>query len=391
MAKYIRKHRRQFMGVVLPVFFLFLFGAVSLSVFPGWLRSTYATPGANCTNQTDSACDPCNGEICTFNSGSTTSQCAVVSFIDTFTTTFTFDPAATAAACPNGGLVHLLTFSSLQDQINPGCFDTCTPGIVSFNDTMVLAPICSPSSTFCDDISGGDGTNACRTGTCQASATPDPLNPSGCDYELVPTAQNDECIVCEDPAPIGFTTCGNGICEPAEDEDCASCADDCLLPGFEDECPLTDPVIIQNACLQAGIVFDGPPYNTTASGQCEDGDLCTNNECGGPNNDQCLSTPKVASGDAADFCCPDGAVAPSAPGACPDLLGSNCDVDCYVPTDCSVPTPSALPNNLDLSGDGLLPCSLNKSVTTAPVQGLLACLSIGVALAALIVMRRRAS
>jgi len=393
MAKYIRKHRRQFMGVVLPVFFLFLFGAISLSVFPGWLRPSYATPGAACTGLTDPTCDPCNGEICTLNSNS--SQCGVLSFVDTFTfaTTVTFDPAATAEACPNGALVHALTLTSLQDPVYPGCFDQCTPTIISFNDTQVLAPVCSPSSTFCDGIAGGDGPNACRTGACQASATPDPANPSGCDYQLVPSAQNDECVVCEDPTPPGFTTCGNGICEPGEGEDCASCGEDCTVPGFEGVCPAAKSDL-DNACfVPAGIefvTFDGPPYNVPLSNACEDGDVCTTNTC---NGDVCgPATDKLPSGDFADFCCPDGAVAPTSPGACPDLLGSNCDVDCYVPIDCvPTPSPTAIPNNLDLFGDGFMPCSLHPGASTSPMRGLVACLSIGVALSALIVMRRRAS
>jgi len=199
---------------------------------------------------------------------------------------------------------------------------------------------CVPSDAFCDGISGGKASNECRAAECIPGATGlNPANPSGCDYTLDPGA-DENCVLCISPDPVPFNHCGNGICEPLEGESCASCAIDCNPAGYPGTC--LDQAGADAICLDPVpikfITFPGPPYAT--SGQfpddaCEDGDLCTDNVCGGgqlfPNapSGSCVIVDKVCN-PVADFCCPIG------------CTESN-DPDCYVPEECGVPTPTPIP------------------------------------------------
>src|SRR5215831_2182206 len=259
MSKYIKKHRYQFAGVALPLFFLFVLIAVGASIFPGWIKPSYGTPGASCvslsTNSADpllTACNVCAGEFCS-GTGIAPGTCSVG-----------------ATPCPAQG----------ED---PGCWNNCTGTV--FLDTILSSTVntfgfntqCQPNNSFCSSKSGGTQANSCRTGTCTSTQAFDPANPSGCIYDLSNAAN---CILCATPAPTTFNHCGNGICEPGLGENCTSCAADCLLPGFTDTCPLTSGTTITQACEQPTITFvtfDGPPYNVRFSGTCEDGDLCTDN------------------------------------------------------------------------------------------------------------------
>jgi len=212
------------------------------------------------------------------------------------------------------------------------------------NPGFCETPSCSPNDDFCNGISGGTESNECRTGVCLPVSTPDPANPSGCDYTLTPDVSTE----CRNCIPDGLATlenCGNGICEPDEGEACDTCAIDCLIPGFEEVCPLTTGIVIRQAC-QAPIpqvTFDGPPYNVVGSLECEDGDLCTDNSCNETDPTVCDATPKSCVPDA-DFCCPAGCAAPTG-DSCREVTGApipGCDPDCYVPEQC-VPTPSPTP------------------------------------------------
>ncbi len=254
---------------------------------------------------------------------------------------------------------------------------------------------CLPDDVFCNDISGGTTSNECRTAVCLPGAdpqNPDLGNPSGCDYSLTPDAAPDVCFVCATPAPADFDSCGNGICEPGLGEGCGTCSEDCRLPGFPaGTCPLpaNDPVfseIGQGVCDESGIVFDGPPYNSTF-GECEDGDLCTDNFCnfGSGGNATCGSQPKSCSVDVADFCCASGCQAPPAGLTCAEadaqgiLPRAECDVDCYIPEQC-IPTPSPTPPPVfagcleggggwsEKSGPGCggAACALNPAATAVP-------------------------
>lgn len=268
----------------------------------------------------------------------------------------------------------------------PGCY--ICQAIVGGPNT------CVPDDTFCSDISGGTAPNECRSGICLPGAdpqTPDLNNPSGCDYSLTPDVNVD----CRNCTPIGLATlenCGNGICEPDEGEGCGTCSEDCRLPGFPaGTCPLPadDPVfseIGQGVCDESGIVFDGPPYNATF-GDCEDGDLCTDNFCnfGSGGNATCGSQPKSCSIDNADFCCASGCQAPPAGLTCAEadaqgiLPRAECDVDCYIPEQC-VPTPSPTPppvfagcleggggwGEKNGPGCGGAACSLNPAASAVP-------------------------
>jgi hypothetical protein len=329
MSRYIKKHRRQFLGVAFPLFFLFVLGSIGLSVFPGWINKSYGTPGQPCTSG-DTTCDVCDGESCVFNDTvlPATFQCANIIFIGTTETT-NFDPNITAPACP--------LVSSFQQQ-QPGCWTNCAETLTVSVATTIEVPVCSPSDLFCQGISGGDQTNACRTASCTTNSTFDSTNPSGCDYNFDSTAVSNNppaCILCSAPQPAGFTACGDGICEAGLGENCTSCPDDCLIPGFTDLCPLTSGPIIQSACqLPVPIKFvtfsSGPPFNDPLSLECEDGDLCTDNACSGGTT--CTVTDKNCSLDVADFCCPAGCQPPATGQTCGN--NTSCDVDCLPPVEC---------------------------------------------------------
>lgn len=234
------------------------------------------------------------------------------------------------------------------------CWTSCQEILdINGNPGFCETPSCSPNDDFCNGISGGTESNECRAGVCLPISTPDPANPSGCDYTLTPDASVD----CRNCIPEGLATlenCGNGICEPDEGEACNTCAIDCLIPGFEETCPLTSGIIIRQACQPPipGIIFDGPPYNVPGSTECEDGDLCTDNSCNQTAGDVCDVTPKSCEPDA-DFCCPAGCAAPTG-DSCREVTGApipGCDPDCYVPEQC-VPTPSPTPFAGCLQGSG---------------------------------------
>lgn len=358
MARYLKKNRRHLMGVALPIFFLFLLGAVGLSVFPGWVSPTYGTPGDPCSiafsgcdssNPLHTACDVCNGEFCTFDTN-TQQRCAVISAGSTV-----FDPSAVPDFLPCPG-----TFA--------GCLTACESVFSTFNTNICQSAVCSPSDAFCDGIAGGDQPSACRSGICTANTSSfDINNPSGCDYQL---ESGTDCLLCASPAPVSFDACGNGICEPGLGEDCSTCSLDCLLPGFEDVCPLTSGPVIASACSIGDITFitfGGPTYNFPFSGDCEDGDLCTDNSCAAAAA-LCNATPKTCSINAEDFCCPAGCSPPTTDTCGPN--DSGCDIDCYTPEVCEVtPTPTPTPpGNAFLQGSGILSgCSLNRSEKGVPV------------------------
>ncbi len=313
MSRYVKKHKWQIMGVAAPLFAVFFLVAIGLSVNPNWINKTYGTPGASCNplNSSDTTCNVCNLETC----DATSSICVDLCGNSTL-------PATPCPACPNfDGFPVFSIFPK------PGCWTACqentftpVPGV-----TLEFAE-CSPVDSFCQDISGGTLPNACRSASCTPIATPDPNNPSGCDYELIDPPPSTACLNCSEPLPAGFDFCGNGICEKAHGEDCDQCPEDCLLPGFTDACPLTSGSTIEDACDNPGprITFSsGPPFNVPNSQECEDGDLCTDNACPLPNGlATCTVIDKVCD-LIADFCCPDG------------CTPSN-DPDCLEPVDCGV-------------------------------------------------------
>jgi len=341
MAKSLRKNRFSIAGLVLPLFCLLILGGLGLGVFPGWIKPAQGVPGTQCSSSScDSGdplagnCDACNNEFCAFNSGAQQFQCAVGSPNNP-----DFNPAATPTpACPN--------FAEA-----PGCWTSCTNQHSDSNPfENCNNPICAPNDSFCDGISGGTAANECRNGVCTTNGNFDSTNPSGCDYTLTPTANAAQCRDCQAQGLATLQNCGDGICEPGEGESCTTCAVDCLLPGFEDACPLTTGTVIGDACTAiiapppAAITFDGPQYNVPNQGQCEDGDLCTDNSCGVGAVPICNATPKSCQPDG-DFCCPAGCAAPAPGGTCRDVTGApiaGCDPDCYVPVDC-IPTPSPIP------------------------------------------------
>ncbi|MCC6272863.1 MAG: hypothetical protein IT572_05305 [Deltaproteobacteria bacterium] len=248
---------------------------------------------------------------------------------------------------------------------------------------------CVPDDSFCNGISGGNEDNQCRAGECLVVTFQDPNNPSGCDYTL-DTGGSVDCRNCIPQGLATLENCGNGICEPDEGEACGTCSEDCRLPGFPaGTCPLpaNDPVFSgsMGVCDESGIVFDGPPYNSIF-GECEDGDLCTDNFCnfGNGGNATCGSQPKSCSVDVADFCCASGCQAPPAGLTCAEadaqgiLPRVECDIDCYIPEQC-IPTPSPTPpvftGCLEGSGGwsekggpgcGGFACSLNPAASAVP-------------------------
>lgn len=309
---------------------------------------------------TDPACDPCNGEIC-HNFGNEQEpdlRCGTVQisgFVGN-TPTFLYNliPSYAGPQCPGGQLLNIARNATQQPGGPfPGCWNECIPTQIETQREAegyfdFLGVTCEANPTYCQDISGGVESSACRIGSCTEIPDFDESNPSGCEYELIPDGENADCALCTNAEEIGIPPCGNGICEAGLGENCASCAEDCLLPGFEDACPLTSGEVIEDACSLLGgpkkVAFEeGPPYNTTHL-QCEDGDLCTDNACSADGL-TCESTPKSCSGDAADFCCPSGCQAAD-------------DVDCYVPGECVEPSPTPTPTSIpfQLNGTG---CSLH--------------------------------
>lgn len=364
MGRYIKKHREQFTWVLLPLMALVILGSVSISVFPGWIRPAFSTLGANCadvsTNSNDpliSACDPCAGEFCNSVSG-LSSVCAQDYNRQSF--------------------VQCQCTTTLTSLVNDQTFFFITTSFGGFNDD------------FCQDISGGDTDNVCRTATCTVDTTYNPDNPTGCTFLF--DDDNAACINCEDtPAS---ENCGNGICEDGIGETFDSCPVDCKVPGFplDEPLPAGDP-ILNSACAQPAalptITFGG---NIEASGSCEDGDVCTENVCvpvvgAVP---VCEISPAECGGNESDLCCPSGCnPAPDGAGTCNLELDPNCDVDCLPPQDCD-PTPSPIPpiNITELSGTSLV-CSLSDRGPGQGWKGSLSLASLAVGLSALLIARKR--
>jgi hypothetical protein len=317
MSRYIKKHRRQFMGVALPLFFLFLLGAIGLSVFPGWINSSYSTPGQSCS--TDGDCDLCADELCVFNDTISIPQSQCANFPSGLPN---FNPATTDTLCPTAE--------------DPTCFDIC-----QVVNTSIIGPVgqCFPDDAFCQGISGGDQANACRTAVC--TSTFDNSAPSGCEFDFNTAAVSNEppaCVLCSAPQPPGFTACGNGVCEPGLGETFDNCSVDCRVPGFEGpKLPQGDSTL-NGACPQLAakidfVTFSGPPFNDPNNDFCEDGDVCTQNTCN-PSTGNCdVVDPAPCNPLQADFCCPAGCNPPPTGTSCsPNDL--SCDPDCLPPVDC---------------------------------------------------------
>lgn len=335
MSKIIKKNRWQLAGIALPALFLFLLWAVGVSVYPGWVRPVYGVPGTPCDNSNPGTdCDLCAGEICTTNPAAGDEfQCR--------TEGGSFATPSPVPQCPQG----------VPGDGDPTCHRTC----VEIDTTEID---CVPDDTFCEEISGGNEANECRTAICLA--TPDPnTNPTGCDYASAPDVGPD-CVLCATPAPTGTpSTCGNGVCEPVlAGETPTNCSIDCRVPGFTGPVLSEGDPILDDACFNiAAITFDGPPFNTPNSGECEDGDVCTDNTCGDTGGPPCTVTPKSCSLDVSDLCCARSCTPPPAGGTCANDTG--CDVDCYIPIECTLPTPTPTPiptptppANLLLEGSG---------------------------------------
>lgn len=376
MARLLRKKRTSLVAVILPTALLLLLGIMSVGVFPGWVRPVYGTPGDSCSTDNPNDCDACNLETCV-NNPPFGLQCQ--------NGDGSFSPTASPTPfCPNVAEA-------------PGCWTTCNEVP---NGNGIEEAICSPNDNFCQDISGGDQSNECRAAVCVDFNPNEPFNISGCEYTL-DTDQSTECRNCLPEGLATLENCGNGICEPDEGEACNTCSIDCLIPGFEETCPLTTGIIIRQACQPIpGITFDGPPYNVPGSTECEDGDLCTDNACSQTAGDVCDVTPKSCEPDA-DFCCPAGCAAPTG-DSCREVTGApipGCDPDCYVPEDC-VPTPTPPPvfagclQGSGLSGEkggpgcGGFACSLNTA-ETLPSHGMALALLASLGLMGLLSLRKR--
>jgi len=332
MSRLIKKHRRQVFGVALPVFFLFVLGAVGVSVFPGWVKPTYGTLGAPCVTSTLdttdttllTACDPCLLEECVGLNGGATCQ------------------------------YNFFNSSGNSTDLNcPMCW--CTPTITSVASGFQYLPLCgnSGSDAFCQGIAGGDVTNDCRVGVCTQSGTFDNANPSGCDFNF--DTADTSCINCAPPSAASVN-CGNGVCEEDSGETFNTCPEDCKVPGFPFATPEPTDFPTQACPDVATITFPG---NITNSNACEDGNICTVNECG-PNDGICHTTAAVCDANTADFCCPAG---------CTDTT----DLDCLPPQDC-IPSPSPIPTPtfgpivppLEISGNSVVGCGLNAGAVSAP-------------------------
>lgn len=313
-----------------------LFLAVVFSLLSSGLlcQKAWALPGDACSlDPNDPTFDPlvcniCNGERCELNPATNQTQCANFPF-PLEPDLPSFNPASQDPACPSGN--------------QPGCWNLC--------DEQVVAPsgidfaVCRPNADFCQDISGGMQENACRSAVCSESGTLDVNNPSGCEYELIPATQNDECRFCSSPLPADFSNCGNGICERAQ-ETFANCPLDCRVPGFEGDLLVPNAQDLNLACgnqIPALTFFEGPVFNIPNSGHCEDGDVCTQDVCQQPGVAVCTVTPSACSGDVADFCCPAACEGPPTALTCAqaqqqgDVPPGACDIDCYLPQSCIPP------------------------------------------------------
>jgi hypothetical protein len=213
----------------------------------------------------------------------------------------------------------------------PGCY-TCSKPSGGLAD-------CVPDNTLCDSLN----TNQCRGDSCLPNATPFvtiDANPTGCDYELIPTSPTNECKLCSAPQPPGFTACGNGICEPGLGETFANCSVDCRVPGFVGpKLPTGDPVL-DGACPNPApppakidfVTFAGPTFNVPDNAFCEDGDVCSKNTCNINTGNCDVVDPAPCDPVQADFCCPVGCHPPTGTSCSPNDL--TCDPDCLPPVEC---------------------------------------------------------
>ncbi len=315
---------------------LLLWTAVGLItlVSPWSIQESLGTPGSGCDLINNNAdCDVCNRETCQ-DIGDGIFEC-----VDGNQGT---NPAGEPTpACPD---------FTIQEDL-PDCWVDCAPVIID----GTTFPECSPSDSFCDDVSGGNEASECRSATCTNEPDVDPSNPSGCDFEF-DGSDEEVCILCADPQPSDFDACGNGICEQP-DETFENCEIDCRVPGFEgNQLDEGDPIL--DAACEA-IIFQPPqlaiafnPNNEPGSLSCEDGEICSNNTC---IQGECDVTPKACSLDDSDLCCPAGCEPPAEGEDCVNDTG--CDIDCFVPVDCNPPPPPPVVKVLEGSG-----CSLNAQV-----------------------------
>lgn len=372
MSRYIKKHRRHIAGFAVPVFLVIMLAAVGLNIAPGWIQPTYGAPGDSCDSTTP--CDACNGEFCSFIS----TICANYQggIINT-------NPNIPDLQCPN--LNTLFTIFVPQP---PGCYNNCSQ---TFDTSMGQnLPVCLPDDQVCEDMSGGNEMNDCREGICIPNTTFDNANPSGCDYALDGIG-TPPCVNCEPPVPADFDNCGNGVCEKDNGETFDNCSIDCRVPGFTgSKLNPGDPAL--DLPCSVNIVFPVPPQ-PPLSGICEDGDICTDNQCAAVAA-VCLVTDKVCDDTQEDLCCPSGCNPPDDTGSCAGI--NNCDLDCIAPEVCPQPTPTPTPTPPDddnLEGSGtLFSCSLQTVGTMMEqLQGLLVLFSLFAALGALKVLRPRKS
>ncbi|MDX1386285.1 MAG: hypothetical protein R3257_01760 [bacterium] len=398
MSKYVRKHRFKILGLAAPLFFVLILTIAGIGILPS--QETFGLPGEPCTTSPDLDCDPCNGESCQFNSSNSQFECANFPGTATFPN---FDPNISDPFCPNNTFFNSGSIFACDLQY-PDCWRTCVTSTVasSFNTA-----ICMPDDSYCDGLSGGTAANACRVGVCQTDMTVDFSNVSGCDYAFVGGTQ---CVNCAPPQPPTLPSCGNGVCEPGASpgENCGTCPEDCLVPGFDQDCAGNFPNPPQQAndfCNAVSnpniefITFPGPPFNICGL-DCEDGDVCTDNMCSGST---CGSTDKVCDPSVSDLCCPSGCNAAPAGTTCsPNDL--NCDVDCLPEEVCPIPTPTPTPTpppaDICVTGSGhfwdtiragCADCSLTKGPVAAnpKVWGSLALL-LGLGLGMRLLMRKKA-
>ena len=377
MNKYHRNTSKRLGFIILSCF--------ALSLAPGGIRMAHAVLGQPCSVENlDPVCDTCNGELC-HNFGDSQNpdlKCGVAEingFVgDTPTFFYTLTPSYQSPQCPNGQLLNIANNATETFPEFPGCWNECTTAVIEPTRAgyyTFLGPVCHQSTTYCQDISGGAESNSCRVGQCSETPTFDSNNPSGCTYDLQSEEENFTCARCDNAAELEITSCGNGICEVDQGEDCQSCSVDCLIPGFEDSCPLTSGTVISDACtsdIGKKISFSGPLYNRNHSKICEDGDLCTDNQCSSDGL-SCDSTPKACSGDTGDFCCPANCQPPADGSSCG--TATDCDIDCFAPKTCQNPAsdPANFASNLCVTGGGMgsgdsscSSCSLNKSGASNP-------------------------
>jgi hypothetical protein len=369
-------------------FVIFAISLISFITFSAMARPSFATIGQPCsTENLDPVCDTCNGELC-HNFGDSQNpdlRCAAAQ-INGFvgnTPTFVFgtQPTDGGPQCPSGQLLNVVRNATDTTIDLPGCWNSCSTTVITTSKQgyfNFLGPVCSSNTPYCQGISGGDQSSDCRVGECTSNPTFDSNNPTGCNYTLVPETQNFACALCSNATELGITSCGNGICEGAQGEDCQTCPVDCVIPGFEGSCPLTSGTVIEDACAsnigKKLTTFDGPPFNRSSHQECEDGDVCTDNQCS-TDTLTCVASLKACSGDLSDYCCPANCQAP-AQGTTSCGNASNCDIDCFAPQTCSDPSPTPTPSNICLFGGGMSmnggtagacsSCSLNKTAVEAP-------------------------